>query len=243
MADHQTDSNRILLPFPENTRGARFRCRKKRFLVEVEDGKEIFWVHCNNSGSMLGLLKPGTDVLISLSKNPHRQLPYTLELVRFGGVWVGVNTLTPNRLLYDAWQAGLLPELQDCQLFRKEASSSKSRLDALLSCNGKPLWVEAKNVTLVEDDVAYFPDAISVRGQKHLFELTQLAKQGVRTACFFLIQRHDARCFAPADFIDPAFASLFWQALDEGVECWPYRAHVSISGIGLDRRLPLVDHR
>lgn len=228
-----------LIQFPQGSRLAAFCRREKRFLVEVQSGRERIWVHCNNSGSMLGLLKPGATVLISPAMGAGRKLLYTLELVQHGSVWVGVNTLVPNRLLHLAWKAGLLPELSDYTHFKPEARCGESRLDAFLEGLCGALWIETKNVTLVEDDVACFPDAATIRGQKHLRELIHLAQQGVRAACFYLIQRSDARCFGPADFIDPAFAELFREAVEKGVEMWPYQAEVSPQGIGLGSRLPL----
>lgn len=188
---------------------------------------------------MLGLLKPGATVLISPALRPGRKLLYTLELILRDDVWVGVNTLVPSRFLYCAWESGLLPELTGYDHFKQEVRSGESRLDAFLDGPRGPLWIETKNVTLVEDEVACFPDAATLRGRKHLRELIRLAKKGVRTACFFLVQRADARCFGPADFIDPAFAELFWEALANGVEMWPYQALVSPEGIGLGPRLPL----
>lgn len=206
--------------------------------VQTEEGN--LWVHCNNSGSMMGLLRPGNEVLISPSSNPKRKLPYTLELVRSNGTWVGVNTLTPNRLLRGAWERGLLEEVKGYSSFHPEAQVGENRIDALLSAPGRRLWIEAKNVTLVEFDVAFFPDAITHRGQRHLHRLMTLAAEGERTACFYLVQREDARCFGPADFIDPEYAELFWEAVNTGVEIWPYRATISSNGISLGPRLPLV---
>lgn len=229
-----------LIRFPAGSLPARFLQREKRFRVEVETDEGRFWVHCNNSGTMLGLLRPGAEILISPAQRAGRVLPYTLELVRLRGFWVGVNTMTPNRLLRLGWEAGAIPETARYDHFRAEARIGESRLDALLTGPDGPLWVEAKNVTLVEDDVACFPDAVSVRAQKHLRELMDLTRQGARCACFCLVQRPDARCFAPATFIDPAFADLFWQALDAGVEVWPYVARVSPEGIGIGGRLPVV---
>jgi sugar fermentation stimulation protein A len=238
-----TRAQNALIHFPEGSRLARFCRREKRFLVEVQDGREKLWVHSNNSGSMLGLLRPGATVLISPAQRQDRRLPYTLELVKQDSIWVGVNTMTPNRFLYLAWEAGILPEIPGYEDFKKEARSGESRLDAFLNGPRGTLWVETKNVTLVEDDVACFPDAVTVRGQKHLRELIRLVGEGSRAACFYLIQRADARCFGPADFIDPEFASLFWEALDAGVEMWPYQAIVSPQGIGLGPRLPLQKMR
>ncbi|GKT07493.1 DNA/RNA nuclease SfsA [Desulforhabdus sp. TSK] len=228
-----------LIPFPPGSLPAVFLRREKRFLVEVRAGCETFWVHTNNSGSMMGLLKVGAEVLISPAERAGRRLAFTLELVRVQGFWVGVNTLVPNRLLRAAWQAGLMPETAGYDTFKSEAKYGRSRIDGFFNGPSGPLWVENKNVTLVEDGVAYFPDAVTIRGQKHLQELMALARQGQRTACFYVIQRPDADCFAPADFIDPAFTDLFLQAQEAGVETWPYQALASPQGIRLGNRLPM----
>lgn len=232
-------TSNLLISFHEESLQARFLRREKRFLVEVETREERFWVHCNNSGSMLGLMRPGAQVLISPAARPGRKLKYTLEMIKCHNFWVGVNTLVPNRLLKIAWKTGLIPDMAGYERFRQEAAIGSSRLDALLDGPKGRLWIEAKNVTLVEDDIAYFPDAITLRGRKHLQELMDLARQGHRVACFCLIQRPDALCFAPADFIDPIFSDLFWKAVATGVEIWPYQAMVSPRGIGLGQRLPL----
>ncbi len=229
-----------LLKFPQGSRPALFVAREKRFLIHVLlDGRPVT-AHTNNSGSMLGLLRPGMEAFLSPAASPGRRLPYTLELVRPCGEWVGVNTLTPNRLLKRAWETRALPELGAYTDFTPEAKWGDSRLDAKLSGPDGEFWIEAKNVTMVEDGVACFPDAVTERGQKHLLELMELAKRGVRVGVFLAVQRPDGQCFGPADFIDPRFAELFWQALDRGVEFFPHVVHASPEGIALGRRLPLV---
>lgn len=230
----------ILLPFPDGCLEARFIRRVKRFSVETEAGGESVWAHTNNSGSMLGLLKPGARAWLSPASNPKRKLKWTLETLSFHGVTCGVNTMTPNRLLKAAHEAGALPETRGYTEFKAEAKIGDSRLDARLEGPQGTLYVEAKNVTLVEDDIAIFPDAVTTRGQKHLRELIRLAGQGIRVASFYLIQRDDCSCFGPADMVDPDFAELFWQAKDAGVEIWPYLASVTDAGIGLKHKLPLA---
>lgn len=229
----------ILVPFEQPIRQVRFVRREKRFLVLVEDGTEQFWVHTNNSGSMLGLLRPGEEMLISKSPNPKRKLPWTLEAVYANDDWCCVNTSMPNKILYAAFEHRALPELAKATKLQREAKVGQSRLDARFESPGGDIWVEAKNVTLVEDNTAAFPDAVTVRGQKHLRELMALAAQGLRVAGFYLVSLAGAHCFAPADYIDPEYASLFYQALDAGVEAWPYTAKVTPQGVGLDRRLPV----
>ena len=240
MSHSEKHTQKILLPYPPGCITATLLRREKRFLVEVQKGKETFWAHTNNSGSMLGLVRPGLTILLSPSDNPKRKYKYTLEAINLGSFWVGVNTLVPNRLLPEALKAGALPAPWSYKDMRREVNFQDSRLDLLLTgTNNQLCYIEAKNVTLVEEDVAYFPDAQTKRGGKHLATLMQAVKQGHNACCFFLVQRADGHCFGPADFIDPEYASLFWQALDSGVEMWPYRARVTPQGIALAERLPL----
>lgn len=160
------------------------------------------------------------------------------------GFWVGVNTSTPNRMLEAAFHAGRLPFAQGYTTLVREAKRGQSRLDGLLTAPGlPPLWVECKNVTMVEDNAACFPDAASERGQKHLRELMDIVACGERAAMFYLVQRPDGECFAPADFIDPAYAALFYEALSAGVEMYPFRALVSPAGIELGPTLPVRPQR
>ncbi len=233
------NSDPIVVELPSDSIVATFIQRQKRFLIEVEVEGNRFWVHTNNSGSMLGLLRPGARALVSPSSNKNRKLSHTLEMIEIDHFWVGVNTSMPNRVLKEAWRQGLLPETKGYDRFQTEKKLSQSRLDAMLTGPKGTLWIETKNVTLVEDCVACFPDAVTTRGQKHLQELMALRATGERCACFYLVQRPDASCFAPADFIDPVFARLFWQAVAAGVEMWVYEAGPDPSGIRLGGLIPI----
>ena len=236
--------NQPLLSFPPSCRKALFIQRVKRFSIELELGGERLWAHSNNSGSMKGLLAPGNEALISVAGTPGRKLPYTLELLRADDTWVGVNTSIPNKMLAAAFAAGRLAWAEGYARLQREARCAPphadTRLDALLSGAGlPPLWVEAKSVTLREGKHAAFPDAASLRGQKHLRVLMDLKANGCRCACFYLIQRSDVAAFRPAADIDPAYAELFRAALAAGVEIYAYRAVISEAGIDLGELLPV----
>ncbi len=257
-------SARLLLPFPPGCRVTRLVRREKRFTMVTTDPHSSLEVraHTNNTGTMLGLLRPGAAALLSPAANPDRALKWTLEALALpeftkalkgpvkalkglvidpNGRWAGVNTLTPNRLLAAAFQAGLLPEARGYTRLAREAVTGASRLDALITGKGlPPLYVECKNVTLVEHGQALFPDAATERGRKHLAELTRLAQEGCRAALFFLVQRPDGDCFAPAEAIDPAYASALGVALAAGVEAWVWRARITEAGIALAEPLPLA---
>lgn len=243
-----------LLPYPPGCRAGRFLRREKRFSVAVElDGRPI-WAHTNNTGSMLGLLRPGSPVLLSPAANPARTLAWTVEALGLGthGVpepddpdlfWVGVNTSVPNRFLSAAFAAGLLPWARGYSSLKREAVHGESRLDGLCTGPGlAPLWIECKNVTLVEDGVAAFPDAVTERGVKHLGTLRRLVQEGCRAAMLYLVQRPDGLCFGPADYIDSAYAAALHEALARGVEAYAVVARVTPAGIAYDRDLAVKAH-
>jgi sugar fermentation stimulation protein A len=234
------NSSPALVPFGGKTRLARLVGRRKRFLMDVEDASGAFTAHTNNTGTMLGLLRPGSDVLLSVSDAASRKHPCTVEAVRLDGAWVGVNTAMPTRILRAAWAAGLLPECAGYETFKAEPRFAEGRLDALLTGPAGELYVETKNVTMVEDCQAQFPDAPSERACKHMGELSRIARSGARAAVFFAVQRPDGQCFGPAEAVDPEYAEAFRQALAAGVEAWAYVVDVAEDGYRLSRRLPVA---
>jgi len=216
--------------------------RYKRFLADVElsDG-EVITAHTANTGSMKTCWEPGWNVLLSFHDNPKRKLKYSLELTNNGDTWIGVNTSLPNKVAAEGIQAGIVKELSGYSNLKPEAKVGKSRIDILLSNEGKdPCYVEVKNVTLLgENKRAIFPDAVSTRGQKHLEELTGLVNEGIRAAMLFVVNREDVDSFSPADHIDPTYGELLRKADKAGVEVLAYQCKVTPQGIKLYKSLPV----
>ena len=216
--------------------------RYQRFLADVElDDGSLVTAHTPNTGSMLGCARPGSRVLLSLSGNPGRKYPHSWELVHTDGLWVGINTLLPNRLVREGIENGVIGELAGYRQIRAEVPyGSGSRIDLLLSGERGHCYVEVKNVTLVENGCALFPDAVTARGQKHLRELMEVVRLGHRGVNLFVVQRGDGRCVSPADAIDPGYGALLREAAGAGVELLAYRATVSNREISLSECLPVV---
>ena len=214
--------------------------RYKRFLADVTtaDGREIT-VHCPNSGSMRGCSTPGSQVMLSTSPNPKRKYPQTLEMVREGDTWIGVNTMLTNKIVAEAILEGLIKELQDIDTLTREVTTSKSsRLDLLLERGDEKIYVEIKNCSLVEDGWAMFPDAVTARGTKHLNELASLVEQGHQGIIFFCIQRTDADRFRPAAHIDPLYAETLAEVSKKGVQILAYQAEILPESIIVQRSIP-----
>lgn len=149
--------------------------RYKRFLADVELGDGTVTVaHCTNTGTMATCWAPGDLVLLETALNPARKLPYTWLACRRDGAWVGVDTGMPNRVVAEAARRDLLPGLPGLGEVRVEQRYGEegSRIDVLArDRDGRCVYIEVKNTTLRVADGACFPDAVTLRGAKHLREL------------------------------------------------------------------------
>ena len=215
--------------------------RYKRFLADVRlDDGTLVTAHCTNTGSMLGCKEPGSRVYLSDQSGRGRKLAFTWELIRVGRTLVGINTLAANRLAREGIETGVIRELQGYESLRAEVPTRPgARLDFLLESPEKRCYVEVKNVTLVVNRVAAFPDAVSERGTKHLKELIRLRRRGHRAVLLFVIQRAGCPSFTPADEIDPEYGRWLRRAVKAGVEVYPYGARVTTRAISLKDAVPL----
>lgn len=215
--------------------------RYKRFLADIEfdDGK-VLTAHCPNTGSMLSCSTPGSEVALSVSDNPKRKYPHTLEMVKDNDIWVGVNTSKTNRLVEEAIAAGKVAEFENVgKIAREVKTSDHTRLDLRVTSGSEETFIEVKNCSLAIDNVAMFPDAVTARGTKHLLELQRIYKEGAKSCIFFLVQRMDADCFAPASHIDPLYAETLATVAKTGVLVLAYQADVTPERIKIIRPLPI----
>ncbi|MEJ2587237.1 MAG: DNA/RNA nuclease SfsA [Deltaproteobacteria bacterium] len=216
--------------------------RYKRFMADVRlKNGHVITAHCPNSGSMRGCSEPGRPVRISRQNSPKRRLKYTWEMIHMGTSWVGVNTLVPTRLIHASIETGKVGPLSGYPIIRREVPyGENSRVDLLLENGKDKCFVEVKNCTLVEDTIAFFPDAVTARGLKHLVELQNEVAHGHRSVMFYLVQRMDAKGFGPADRIDPAYGQELRRAVRNGVELLAYDVDIDIEGIRLNRKLKAI---
>jgi sugar fermentation stimulation protein A len=227
------------LKWPKLIRGTLIK-RYKRFMADVRlRNGHVVTVHCPNSGSMLGCSESGRQVYLSSHNNPKRRLKYTWQMIEMPTSLVGINTLVPNRLVKASIMAGEIQELSGFDRVRPEVKyGQNSRIDLLLEGDDNRCFVEVKNCTLVNNGIAFFPDAVTSRGLKHLKELQHQARLGDRSVMFYLVQRTDANLFRPADHIDSAYARELRKAINKGVEIMVYDAVLNLEGIRLNKLLP-----
>ncbi len=223
----------------------RLRARYKRFFADIElDTGEIITAHVPNPGKMLGLLEPGTPALLTPMNDPKKKLPYRLEALQENGVWVGVNTQWPNRVVMKAMADGLIPSLAGYAVLRPEVKYGvNSRIDILATGHAaRPdAYVEVKNVHFSRQaGLAEFPDCVTTRGAKHLYELIEMVREGFRAVVVFCVQRDDVHRFDIARDCDPGFGRAYDDARDGGVEFVALSFSFSGDGIRYERVLTLA---
>jgi len=223
--------------------------RYKRFFADIELASgEVITAHCANTGPMTGVSTIGSPVMVSKSDNPKRKLAYTWEMIQVYDnqpTWVGINTALPNRIIKLALEKYLFPELGNYLNIRFEVpyGIEKSRVDFVLTGENleQHIYLEVKNTTWADGNLAVFPDTVTTRGQKHLRELTALLPH-YEAVMLYLINRGDCTQFAPGDSTDPVYGQLLRDAVAQGLKVLPCRFEVTPEGIrylGLAEFLPV----
>lgn len=214
--------------------------RYKRFLadVELEDGTTVI-AHCTNSGSMKSCIEEGAPVYMSPASDPKRKTKFTWEMIFINNHWVGINTMVPNKLAFDAVVAGTIDKLKGYTFVKREVKFGDSRFDIYAENDTEKCFIEVKNVTMKVGNYALFPDSVTTRGRKHLETLIEVKKQGIRAVMLYVIQRMDVKVFGPAKEIDPEYAKSLKKAIENGVEVIAVQAKVSPEGIEVVGEMPV----
>lgn len=174
---------------------------------------------------------------MSYSDNPRRKLAWTLERVHMGVGWVGVHTGRTNAVVAEGIARGRIPALAGYGEIRREVAfapvgHTRGRLDIALGKGPLPeALVEIKNATLLDGGYVRFPDAVSLRGRKHLDLLQAAVEEGRRGVMLYAVNRPEGRRFAPAWSIDPAYGERLAAAVKAGVEVLAVRIRHSETGL------------
>ena len=142
----------------------------------------------------------------------------------------------PNKVFAEWARSGVLSGLT---LLRPETTWGSSRFDFYWESAAEKGFVEVKGVTLERDGGAYFPDAPTERGVKHLKELTAARQQGYQAAVCFVIQMKGVDFFSPNDETHPEFGDTLRMAARSGVDIWAYDCLVTPDTLSIDAGVPV----
>jgi len=218
--------------------------RYKRFFTDIKLKNQIVTAHCPNPGSMLRLLNKGNRVWVTKSKNEKRKLKYTLQIIEANKRKFCINTHITNKIVQESINEKLISELKNYNIIRPEKKFGKNtRFDFLLHniINGKKAFLEVKSVSLNrKNSHAEFPDAVTVRGKKHLESLMLAKEQGYESYLLFLIQIEKCKFFSIASDIDPEYFEVFKDAQKKGVKIICYDCKFLNKGIIINNKVKVL---
>lgn len=207
-----------------------FLSRPNRFIARVQLGEQTVECHVKNTGRCRELLVPGATVYLERGTNPNRRTAWDLIAADKGGKLINMDAQAPNRV-FAQWARERWADV------RPEVRYGRSRLDFCL--DGHHL-VEVKGVTLEENGNAWFPDAPTERGVKHIRELQGAAERGLDAAIFFVVQLKDVNSVAPNDATHPAFGQALREAAAHGVRVLAYDCNVTPDSLTIRREVPVI---
>ena len=221
---------------------ALFLNRPNRFVAHcLLDGREET-VHVKNTGRCKELLLPGeSTVYLEESENPKRKTRYSLVAVQKGGLLINMDSQAPNRVVGEALRAGTLtlPGMGPVTFVKPESSFGHSRFDFYVEAGEQKGYIEVKGVTLEEGGRAYFPDAPTIRGLRHVEELILAKKEGYHAFLILLVQFCPVCSVSPNDHTQPAFGDALAKAQRAGVELCGFDCLVTPESITLGQPVPV----
>lgn len=208
--------------------------RPNKFLVNlIPEGKAIVEpAFLHDPGRLKELLLPKAKLLIRKPfNNKERKTKWDILAVEKNGNWITINSSFPNKIVKKALNSGWIPELGEYDTVKPEYRYGESRLDFFLtdSKSQKKALVEVKGVTLLQDDIALFPDSPTKRGTRHLRELIKAQKESYESFVIFIVMSEEAKMFKANNEIDSTFSKHLLEAKELGVKILPYRVIPKIS--------------
>lgn len=190
----------------------RFIARPNRFLVlgRLPSG-EVIEAFLPNPGRMDEMLFPDTELTVTRAvASATRHTEWTCVGLERDGEPIFLDTHRTNAVARHLIETGRVPSLGGWRIARAEVTVGHSRFDFLLERGRQRLWLEVKSCTLFGNGTAMFPDAVTVRGRRHLEELARLRQaNAARPVLLFVVHSLRPRWFLPDYHTDLAFSRTF----------------------------------
>jgi len=137
----------------------------------------------------------------------------------YNGLASIIDTLLQMKAFERCMENGLLPKFIGCRIQKRNASLYNSKIDYLLSCNTRSIYLEVKSAVLKKGEYAMYPDCPSIRGQRHIMDLIKNSERG-ESAIMFIAAIPDIKYFTPYKEGDPLIYSLISKAYHKGVKLY-----------------------
>ncbi len=192
---------------------------------------ELITAYLPNPGRLIEILIPGRKLILEQYHNlsAHRGIrktKYTVVAAYYRGQIVPLYSARANLIAKELIIPRLFPHTYHLKV---EVKYRNSRIDFSIHYSSTNMpqrmaLIEVKACTLIEENIAMFPDAPTERGKKHLRELANAPMRShivtskdintninVEAHVIFVIMNPEAKEFIPNIHTDPEFAQLVFK--------------------------------
>ncbi len=209
----------------DNIHKGKFLSRPNRFIANVEiDGKAEV-CHVKNTGRCKELLVEGCTVWLEHSDSESRKTAFDLVAVEKGDRLINMDSQAPNKAVGE-WLREKNPFGEGFSVY-PEKKYGNSRFDFYLESQDRKIFMEVKGCTLEKDGVVLFPDAPTLRGVKHIEELSHCLDEGYESYIMILVQMSNVKYFTPNYDTHPEFGEALKKASRKGVKILCYDCNVT----------------
>lgn len=223
--------------------------RPNRFVANVLINGVAEKVHVKNTGRCKELLEKGNTVYMEDFKDRMgtRKMRYSLISVLKkcpdnSKLLINMDSQAPNKVVHEALENGtiILPEMKELCLIKPEQKYENSRFDFYVEdISGSQAYIEVKGCTLERNGIAYFPDAPTSRGAKHVTELVHAVKDKFYAYVILVIQIENLSLFKPNWDTDPDFAKALLHARENGVKVLAYNCNVTSNTLSINKAMAI----
>jgi sugar fermentation stimulation protein A len=191
--------------------------RVNRFTAVIALGSLTRRAYISNTGRLVGYLSRGRGGFC-VRQREGLKTDFRLFAVREGSLAAVIDTQLQMKTLEKIIELKLIPWLKPAVIRRRNAELGRSRIDYLLEHLGEKVYLEVKSAVLRRDGYAMYPDCPSMRGRRHIAELTEHVKKGGRGVILFIAALPDVEAFRPNSSADPEISRLLLEAAEAGVD-------------------------
>jgi sugar fermentation stimulation protein A len=191
--------------------------RLNRFVVTVEIKGKYHRAYINNTGRLSELLARGRKAFC-LRRHNQGKTDFRLFAIEESGLGALIDTHLQMKVFERSVERTLIPWLEGCRILKRNATLGASRIDYLVECSGKAVYLEVKSAVLRDGEYALYPDCPSERGRKHLKELSRSIKEGGEGVVLFIAALPQVKAFKPNKRADEKLYEALKDAHSSGVE-------------------------
>lgn len=203
-------------------------------IVKINGKEERAWI--NNTGRLTEFMVKGMQAYC----HPHggKATGYRLFAIsELGGKGALIDTMYQMRSFERAVEDGRIPWLEGWKISAREPRLGTGKTDYRLEDdNGSEALLEVKSAVLRVGDMASYPDCPTLRGQRHIRELTEHVRKGGKAFVCFASALPGVTGFTPYEKGDPQIPILLKKAEKAGVEIRAVSMHYDpeVEGVVLD---------